>query len=300
MKSASTKGVYFALITAVISGFSIFLNKYAVSIVTPPLYFTALKNVGVGVLILAVILATKKFSQIRSLTRKELTLLVLISLIGGTVPFYLFFTGLASTSAINAAILQKTLVVWVALLSWPLLKEKMTKSQIFAVLMLFAGNLFVGGFKGFKFSQGELMIFGSTIFWAIEYLLAKKVLKTVHPDIVVTFRMALGSLFLIGAALLSPAKAQFNLTSNGLFWVILSVGLLFGYVITWYRALQLTKATTVVSILVSSTLITNILSAVFVTKSISPTFIVQALLIIVGTGILVVTSRREELVDQSI
>ncbi|NMB69734.1 DMT family transporter [candidate division WWE3 bacterium] len=292
--SKSAKGIYLAFITALISGFSIFLNKYAVGIISPPLYFTAIKNAVVAVLILIVVLNGKKLSSLKTLSRRDLLLLISVGVIGGSIPFYLFFTGLSQVSSVNAAIIQKMMIVWVALLAGPVLKEKLTRIQFSAVAILFLSNFVIGGFKGFTFSTGELMIFASTLFWAVEYMLAKKVLKNVDPDVVVLFRMGIGSILLLGATFFTSSAKNVKLDSQSLFWFTLSVGLLFGYVISWYRALKFTKATTVVSILVASTLVTNVLSAIFVTKTITPEIAVQTLLIIAGSALFYTASKREK------
>jgi hypothetical protein len=50
-----SNGIYLAFVTAVISGFSIFLNKYAVGIITPPLFYSYKKLLQLHVLILALL-----------------------------------------------------------------------------------------------------------------------------------------------------------------------------------------------------------------------------------------------------
>ena len=280
-----TKGIYISLATAVISGVSIFVNKFAVDAVKPALYFTSVKNVAVALLIVTIVLATGEWKKIAKLSKKELGYLLLIGIIGGSLPFYLYFTGLSQTPAVNAAIIHKTLVFWVMLMAIPFLKEKVSKWQILGVLMLFAGNVFVGGFKGFKFSQGELMLLVATVLWAVENILAKKVLATVSPNIVTAFRMGLGSIVLMPATIITvPQVLQKSLAlSNEQFlYMGLTVLFLLAYTTTWYRALKHAPAVVVTSVLVSSTLVTNVLSAVFVTHSWNVTLTVQALLIVAG------------------
>src|SRR3989304_6510613 len=213
--SNTTKGIYISLTTAVISGVSIFVNKFAVDTIKPALYFTSVKNVAVALLIVTIVLATGEWKKIAKLSKKELGYLLLIGIIGGSLPFYLYFTGLSQTPAVNAAIIHKTLVFWVMLMAIPFLKEKVTKWQILGVLMLFAGNVFVGGFKGFKFSQGELMLLIATVLCAVENIIAKKVLTTVSPNIVAAFRMGLGSVVLMLATILRlPQILQKSLSLN--------------------------------------------------------------------------------------
>lgn len=60
-----------------------------------------------GLILVSVIIALRKLPQIRTLQKKDIVRLIMIGLVGGSLPFYLFFTGLASVPAANAAIVQK-------------------------------------------------------------------------------------------------------------------------------------------------------------------------------------------------
>ena len=55
------RGIHLALVTALISGVSIFVNKYAVDAIRQPLVFTSVKNAGVAVLILTILFAGRKW-----------------------------------------------------------------------------------------------------------------------------------------------------------------------------------------------------------------------------------------------
>lgn len=246
----------YAFLAAIISGFSIFLNKFAVGVFPQPLVFTALKNSLVGISIIALIIASGKWKQIKNLTKKDIFSLLAIGTIGGSIPFYLFFTGLSQIPAVNGAIIQKTLVIWVAILAVPILKEKLTLTNILAVGLLFAGNLAIGGFKNFSYSQGEIMVLGATLFWAMETIFIKKI--NLDPDIVMAARMGFGSLIL-----LSFTPIPTGLTAIQFSWLGITAVLLFAYIFFWLRALKNLPAITVTSILVISTLITNLLSTKF-------------------------------------
>ncbi len=292
----TSKGIYLALITAFISGIAIFFNKFALTAIQPPLIFTTVKNMGVGLLILAIILASSKWKLVKKLNKRELIYLVLIGIIGGAIPFYLYFTGLTQIPAINAAIIHKTLVIWVAIMAIPLLKERMSPLQIFGVIILFGANLLVGGFQGFTFLEGEFLVLIATIFWAIENVLAKKILPTVDPDIVTAARMGLGSLILLAASAITtpaPLAKSLSLTSEQWLYMIIAIAALLGYVMSWYRALKYAPATTVTSVLVASTLVTNILSAIFVTHAYPPLMGIQSGLMIFGIALFWYAAKKE-------
>lgn len=284
------KGIQLALLTAFISGFSIFINKFAVDSIKPALTFTASKNIMVAVMIISLLIITKKWRQILSLKKDQAIKLFIIAVIGGSLPFYLFFTGLSQTSAINAAILQKTLVIWVAIIAIPFLKEKLSAVQILAIGVLFGSNIMIGGFRGFSYSQGELMILAATILWAIETVIAKRVLSKVDADIVTGARMGIGSLILFSLSLITNPKtisSIISLNSNQWFWLLLTSLSLFAYVSIWYRSLKLAPATTVTAVLVISTLVTNLLSAIFITHSWKLQLTQQGMLMILGISLLI-------------
>jgi len=290
------KGIKLALVTSLVSGISIFINKFAVNAIKPALVFTTVKNSGVALLVLAIIVMTKKWSQVSKLKKDELVKLGFIGIIGGSLPFYLFFEGLTQTAAINAALIHKTLVFWVALFSFKFLKEKLNAKQIIAVMILFVSNLVIGGFEGLKFSMGELMILGATMLWAVENVIAKKVLKTVDSQIVTGARMGLGSLVLLTISSVKHPGflSDVSLDSTQIIWMGLTAVSLLAYVMSWYKALKIEKATTVSAVLVSSTIVTNILSAVFVTHNLTWQIVIQGLMIVLGVRLFVRGSGKIE------
>lgn len=289
MFTGKTRGVFFALTAAFISGVSIFVNKLAVDVIKEPLIFTTVKNTGVALIFLAILLFSGKLRELRKLNKRQLGLLTLIGIIGGSIPFYLFFTGLSMIPAVNGAIIQKTLVLWVALLAIPFLHEKLSKKTLFIVLLLFCANVLIDGFKGFTLSKGELYVLSATFFWAAETILAKKVLPKINPDLVIEARMGIGALILIVLSIILKPQALMGvatLTFNKWAWVVITTGFLFAYVGLWYRGLKFAPATSVTAVLVGSTLVTNILSAIFVTHTLNTLIVLQSLLIAIGIGIL--------------
>ncbi|PIR43444.1 hypothetical protein COV24_02795 [candidate division WWE3 bacterium CG10_big_fil_rev_8_21_14_0_10_32_10] len=291
------KGILFAIVTTIISGISIFINKFVVSSVNSPLVFTTTKNTIVGLLILFFVLSTGKYKKIKDLNKDQLIKLGLVGIIGGSLPFYLFFEGLSRIPAINAAIIQKTLVFWVAILAFVFLKERISKTQVVGLVFLLAANLFIGGFKGFSLSIGELLVLMATILWSVETIIAKKVLKKVDSNLVTLARMTFGALILLTfttTTSFSDLIEVFSLTSMQLFWISVTSFSLFAYVISWYKALSKAPAITVTSILAASPLITNLLSVIFITHTPGALLSTQTALLLMGTMIFIVSSKKHK------
>lgn len=287
-KSTLTVATWLALSTALISGLANFVTKIGVTAIKDPIVFTTLKNAVVAGLLIGLLIAYRRWREIRSLTKRQWLKLVAIGVIGGSIPFALFFTGLKATSAINGGLIHKTLFLWVLLLAIPLLKERITRWQWAGIALVAAANLFIGGFKGFKFNAGELMILGATMLWAVENIIAKIALKDISSLTVAATRMVFG-VVILGAyvALRGGGAAVTHLTSTQWGWTLLSSALLIGYVVTWYAALKRAPATYVAVLLVPATLVTNVLTAIFITHTFPQIQLINALLVSVGAFLII-------------
>lgn len=275
------KGIKLAMITALISGVAVFFNRFAVKAVGDPLVFTTVKNLGVG-LVAGLWLLNKK-TKWGEITKKDWLKLVAIGVIGGSLPFYLFFKGLMIAESARAALLHKTLIFWVAMWAVPVLKEKISLKQLGALGLIFGSNFVIGGLGQWSWGIGEWMILGATILWAIENVIAKIALKQVQVDVVVGARMILGSVLLL-LATVTTGKLNLIFKLSGAQWgmVLVTVGLLTGYVVSWYRALKIAPVTLVASVLSLGAVVTNVLSSIFITHKLSVGIVYQTILLAAG------------------
>ncbi|MCX6798635.1 MAG: DMT family transporter [Candidatus Diapherotrites archaeon] len=230
------KGLLLVLLTAVVSGASVFVNSFAVK-ESNPAVFTFLKSAVVAVLLLSAILLFKDFKSLRSLSKKRWAQLAAIGLIGGSIPFLLFFYALQMTSAVNAGFLHKTLFIWSALLAAFFLREKISKSYAVAALLLLAGNFLF--FNISSFGLPEALVLAATILWAAENTLSKHVLRGLSGSAVAFGRMFFGALFVLAfLALTGQATEILSITTVQLQWALVSSAFLFAYVFTWYSGLR--------------------------------------------------------------
>lgn len=264
-----TKGILIATVTAIISGISVFLNKFAVQFWTDSSIFTTAKNLSLALLLSGGIFFFKKTS-FAGMTRNDWFKLVLIGLIGGSIPFLLFFRGLSMVSVANAAIINKTMFIWVALLALPFLKEKLSKIQLLALMILSASVLMANIPTKFSFGKGELLILIATLFWAIETIFVKKLAPGISFVTAAWARMFFGSIIMTGVLFFTGKLGNIIPTSSGqLFWLAITATFLVGYVLSFYAALKLAPAGVVVSILVIAAPITVLLNSAFLKNSIS-------------------------------
>lgn len=258
-------GLFFAFLTAITSGFAIFISSFALKTFKDPFVFTILKNVIVAALLVSLIGFLGKWKKLSGVSRKNWIYLLLIGIIGGSIPFLLFFKGLSMSSALAGAFIHKSLFIWVSIMAVVFLKEKISRLQWAALGVLIGGNFLLGAFNSFSFGKGEAMIFLATLLWSAEYVIAKKVLKDVDSDILAWSRMFFGSLILlVYLVIMGKFGSIFTINHQQIFWVTLSSVFLLAYVLFWYRALKAAPASVVSSILVLGSPITTLLSVFFV------------------------------------
>lgn len=130
MNTSTKQGILWALGTATISGFAVYISKFGVAQVKDPFVYTTLRNSVVTVGLLAALGIFAGWRELRAFTARQWAGWIALGLIGGGVPFLLFFQGLATASAPSAALIHKTLFIWVSLLAVPLLGEQLGWWQV--------------------------------------------------------------------------------------------------------------------------------------------------------------------------
>lgn len=271
MNQTYKKGIKLAFITVLISGLANFINKFGVGLWDSAASYTTSKNVLSAILLTGLLIFFKKLPELKILPKKTWGKLILIGIIGGSVPFLLFFKSLTMIPVVEASFIHKTLFLWVALFSYPFLKERLGWLQFSALGVLFCGVFMFGRPSEWSFGAGFLMALSATILWAIENILAKTVLKNVSATTVGWARMFFGSLVLIFYLVATGGTGNIIPSSLPQAAMTFVMGLLlFGYVVSWYSALKYAPATVVSSILVLALPLTAIINSIFVTHAFSP------------------------------
>ena len=165
-------GLLIAAMTAVVSGVAVFVNGYGVrawSEVADATTYTTLKNlVAAGVLVAAAAVAGRHRSGAGFAKPQRFGQwvgLALVAVLGGSIPFVLFFEGFSRVSSAQAAFIHKTLVIWVVVLAAIFLRERISWAHLIAVVLLVLGQAaLVGGLDQLSFGSGERMMLAATLF----------------------------------------------------------------------------------------------------------------------------------------
>ncbi|HUC36246.1 MAG TPA: DMT family transporter [Acidimicrobiales bacterium] len=267
--------------TALVSGVSIFVNSYGVHSIRDPAVYTTAKNAVAAVFLIA---AAGVFRALRSARRDDRARRpgsggapalhglsagsyarwfswAYVGVVGGGIAFVLFFEGLARMSAEPAAFLHDTMLVWVAILALPFLGERLSLWNLGAIVLLVGGQVAIsGGIGRLVLGEGPLLVLGATVLWAVETVVAKRLLESTTPVRLSVLRMGIGVVVLVAfVAATGHFGALAGLDAAQLGWALLTGGLLAGYVGTWMVALSRARALDVTSVLVASVVVTSLL-----------------------------------------
>ncbi len=281
-------GVMVAGLTALVSGVSVFVNGYGVRAGASPTLYTTAKNL-VAFAVLAVVAAVGLARRRRaagpagrfvsvaapratgggtvadppSARRRWLTRLGLayVAVVGGGLAFVLFFNGLAQSEPAPAAFWRDTLVVWVALLAGLFLRERVRWWNVTAIALVVVGEIVVtGGVGRLGAERGEWEVLASSALWAVEVVVARRLLTERPPATLALVRMGGGGLTLVAYLAASGAlSGLWALTADQVHWALWTGLLLGAYVATWMTALARARALDVTSVLAAGALLTWLL-----------------------------------------
>jgi drug/metabolite transporter (DMT)-like permease len=243
-------------------------------------------------LLLAVIFTAKEKIRLKTLHKKHWLQLILIGLVGGSIPFLLFFKGLSLTSAAQGSFIQKTMFIYAAILAAIFLKEKISKEFLFGAALLIAGNALLLKNLTLAFGRGDLLILIAAFLWATENVISKHTLKELDGKTVAWGRMFFGSLFIfLFLGYIGQISLLTAINLKQLSWILLTSALLFSYVITWYNGLKTIPVSTATAVLMLGSPITTLLSLIS-GGDVSAREIIAGLVIIFGI-IITLTLTKE-------
>jgi len=281
-------GTVLAVLTAIISGFAIFANKIFI-VDLDPVIFTAVRAMIIGLLFFIIASFQTKFNY-KQFKKVPWKYLLAIGIIGGGLAFLLFFTGLKETTGGRAAFLHKTLPLYVTVLAFLFLKEKIGRKQLAAlalmvigVVIMFSANI-NPSILWTDPQFGDALIILATILWGAENVLARKAMLMKETNFVVTFgRMFFGALFLFGAVLLmGKLDLLFQLQLHQVFNLLASTAILFGFVLTYYWSIKYINVSKASSILLLAPVITLLLGVSFLGEPAPPLQLLGSAVILVG------------------
>jgi len=128
---------------------------------------------------------------------KNITGILLVSIIGTGLSYGLGYIGLARSTATNYSFLFQSSIFFVPVLAHFFLSEKFTNKKILLTLIFSFGIFLVTTHgKGILPHPGDLLILIAALCFSLSVIVSKQLLGHLHPDVFATYRPLLAALFM--------------------------------------------------------------------------------------------------------
>lgn len=284
MEDNMRKGIALAFVAAIVSGISVFINGAAVKL-SDPVAYTVLKDLGAFIIIAAAMLALGEASRIRTLSRKQWAALAVIGVVGGSIPFAMFFYGLKLGGAAISSFIYRSLFIFAGVFGYIILKERPKPADVAAGFAILIGNaLLVSG--DLQPGMGPFLVLGATVLWALEYTLSRKALSDIAPRTLMASRMLFGSIVLVALMAISGSLGSFAQIGSETFqWLMLTSLALAAFMIAWYTSLKYVPILKAASVFAFGGIITAALEMAFMGRALTPPEAAGFAMICVGVAV---------------
>lgn len=217
-----------------------------------------------------------------------------ILLLSGAILFMHFWvmaTGMITTTATNTAWILTTAPIFIAILSFIVLREPFGIYQILGIILATIGVIFLvskGDFSSLDWisSTGDWIVLGSCVTWAFYTIVTRKVTKAVNPLVATFWMIAIAGAVIVPYSLLLNGASVYAMPSNGIIAVIfLGVGCLAGSFWSWSEGLSRKPAAEVGLYLYFEPLFTMTGAAILLKEPITIWIILGALFIVAAVYI---------------
>ena len=157
-------------------------------------------------LVSAIALTPATLHKKSSFRRKDMLMILGISLAGSVTAPLLFFQGLHMTSASNTAVLSNIEIVFTVIIAILFFKEKISRIGYVGLSMVTVGAMVVTSSPKisdsyFSLDIGSIFVIGSSLFWAIDNNVSKIITKRVDILKIAQLKSAIGGTILLGVVL---------------------------------------------------------------------------------------------------
>ena len=239
-----TLAILKATFTVFIWGTSFVATKIALRYVSPVTVVWLRFATGMFVLACAVFLR----KQFQWVSWKDALYFLLLGFLGITFHQWLQSNGLVTSQATTTAWIVATTPIFIALLGWVALKEKLSGNQVAGVLLAAIGVILVVSkgrlgtlFQGQFGSPGDYLIMISSVNWAVFTVLSRRGLKTFPPALMMLYVMLFGWLFVSILFFAGPGLVEIHsLPWQGWLATVVVLGVFSSGIayIFWYDALS--------------------------------------------------------------
>jgi drug/metabolite transporter (DMT)-like permease len=282
-------------------GVSFVATKIALGYVSP--ITVVWLRFATGVLILAAAVFLRK--QFQWIKPKDALYFALLGFIGITFHQWLQSNGLVTSQATTTAWIVATTPIFMALLGWLVLQEKLNWIQVAGVCLAALGVILVVTkgdlltlFQGQFGSPGDLLILVSSPNWAVFSVLSRRGLRQFPPALMMLYVMFFGWLFTSALLFAGPGLTEMTqLPWQGWAATVLVLGVFSSGIayIFWYDALSILPVSQTGAFVYLEPFVTAVVAAVLLGEKFGLAGYAGGITILLGIWLVNQTSKKLEI-----
>jgi len=251
---------------------------------------SAIRAMGVaGTALTYVILSNRGNLKV---TRKHLSVLVYIAIVGTMVADLLYLYALQKIPVINAVLIGHMQPISVVLIGYFVLKEeKLTKYDFLGMCIMIVAGVLVATKTGDNLfamrlgTAGDLLVVLATVAWATTGIAMRKYLRELNAGVITFYRFSIASIIFVTYLSLTSAVVV-----SSIYQILVGVTVGIGTIL-YYEGLKRIKAAQVSALELSTPLFAALLSYLIIRECVTLMQIFGIVMLIVGVYFL---SRKEE------
>jgi len=251
---------------------------------------SAIRAMGVaGTALIYVILSNRGNLKV---TRKHLSVLVYIAIVGTMVADLLYLYALQKIPVINAVLIGHMQPISVVLIGYFVLKEeKLTKYDFLGMCIMIVAGVLVATKTGDNLfamrlgTAGDLLVVLATVAWATTGIAMRKYLRELNAGVITFYRFSIASIIFVTYLSLTSAVVV-----SSIYQILVGVTVGIGTIL-YYEGLKRIKAAQVSALELSTPLFAALLSYLIIRECVTLMQIFGIVMLIVGVYFL---SRKEE------
>ena len=204
-----------------------------------------------GLIVFRVTMASAIFWMIHTFDREKINWrkhgwrLVLCGLTGVAINQLLFYKGISLTSAVNGSIIMTLTPVLVLIWASILIKEKITKTKVFGILLGLVGAIIMLYQPNFSVTsgnwKGDILVLANGTSYALYLVLVKPLMREYKPMTVVTWIFTIAILFVVPVGFSEASAVEFSMLPAKVWWSILYAIIIVTVVVYFLNAWTLIK-----------------------------------------------------------
>lgn len=287
-------GYLFAILAAIMFGSVSVLAKPLVSSVDPILLASLVYIIS------AITLSPFAQKQKQKFTKRDLLLIISITVCGAVIAPSLYFVGLTHASASDAALIANGEVFFSVLLAVMFFREKLRFVGWVAILLVLAGMVIVTtnlNFTDFTLQQihyKDMLLIVSMLFWGLDNNLSRYLAQKMNVANIVQIKSAIGGVILLVIALL-VFKVDINVAVDQLIPILVLGSIGFAASLYFFlHGLKRIGTVRTITIFSMSSVFGLVAAAIFLAEQISGYQIMAAGIMILGVYLV---SRKETVIS---